>query len=72
MLIYDEYDNIREADIRMIYNLSANELRDKIQDRWLQPWNMIDMNGEIIQRFCYHKPQCDDIGVTRFVMKPKL
>ena len=72
MLIYDEYDNIREADIRMIYNLSANELRDKIQDRWLQPWNMIDMNGEIIQRFCYQKPQCDDIGVTRFVMKPKL
>jgi serine/threonine protein phosphatase PrpC len=72
MLIYDEEDNIREEDIRMIYEYSAEKLKDAIQERWLQPWDMITMAG-ITHKGCrYTKSQCDDIGVTRFVMKPKV
>jgi len=72
MLIYDEEDNIREQDIRMLYECSAEELKDTIQDRWLQPWNMTTMDGITHTGCGYSKSQCDDIGVTRFVMKPKL
>jgi serine/threonine protein phosphatase PrpC len=72
MLIYDEENNIREQDIRMIYEYSAEKLKDAIQERWLQPWDMITMAG-ITHKGCrYTKSQCDDIGVTRFVMKPKI
>jgi serine/threonine protein phosphatase PrpC len=72
MLIYDEEDNIREQDIRMMYEYSAEKLKDTIQERWLQPWDMITMNGIRHTGCGYSKSQCDDIGVTRFVMKPKL
>jgi hypothetical protein len=72
MLIYDEEDNIREQDIRMIYECSAEELKDTIQDRWLQSWDMTTMDGITHTGCGYSKSQCDDIGVTRFVMKPKV
>jgi len=72
MLIYDEEDNIREQDIRMIYEYSAEELKDTIQERWLQPWDMTTMDGITHTGCGYSKSQCDDIGVTRFVMKPKV
>jgi serine/threonine protein phosphatase PrpC len=72
MLIYDEEDNIREEDIRMIYEYSAEKLKDTIQERWLQPWNMTSIQGKTHYNCRYTKSQCDDIGVTRFVMKPKL
>jgi len=72
MLIYDEEDNIREQDIRMIYECSAEELKDTIQDRWLQPWDMTTMDGITHTGCGYSKSQCDDIGVTRFVMKSKI
>jgi len=72
MLIYDEKDNIREQDIRMLYEFSAEKLKDTIQERWLQPWDMTTMNGITHKNCRYTKSQCDDIGVTRFVMKPKI
>jgi hypothetical protein len=56
----------------MIYEYSAEKLKDTIQERWLQPWDMITMDGITHTGCGYSKSQCDDIGVTRFVMKPKL
>jgi len=72
MLMHDKHDNIVPEDILMIYELSAEDLKNKIQTRWLQPWNMIDLKGKIENNCCYSKQDCDDIGITRFVMKPKI
>lgn len=72
ILIQDAENNIRPDEIRMIYELSAEELKDKIQARWLQEWNMTDMKGQVYPPSRYTKDQCDDIAVARLVMRPKL
>jgi hypothetical protein len=56
----------------MIYELSAEELKDKIQARWLQEWLMTDIEGHTYPPARYTKDQCDDIAVARLVMRPKL
>jgi serine/threonine protein phosphatase PrpC len=72
MLWYDEQDNIVPGDIKMLYELSAEELKEKIQARWLQTWTMVTMNGKEYTNQRYTKNVCDDVGITRFVMKPKI
>lgn len=72
MLWYDEQDNIVPMDTKMIYELSAEELKNKIQARWLQPWTMVTLEGEEYHGIKYEKTECDDVGITRFVMRPKV
>lgn len=72
MLICDEEGNIIPSDIQMIYEMSAEELKNKIQRRWTSPWNMTTANGQKTTNCCYSKRDCDDIGITRFVMTPKV
>jgi serine/threonine protein phosphatase PrpC len=72
MLCYDEQNNIVPDDIRMIYELSAEDLKNRIQARWLQPWIMINMEGVKEKDVTYNKSDCDDVGITRFVMRPKI
>jgi len=71
MLICDELDQdkIREEDIRMIYELSAEELKNKIQERWGQEWMMIPLNQKE-QKSRFEKNNFDDIGVARMVIRP--
>jgi serine/threonine protein phosphatase PrpC len=71
MLICDEAGNVSETDINMIYMLSVEDLKNKIQARWLQPWDMIYLTGEKIPSCSFKKTECDDIGITRLVMRPK-
>jgi serine/threonine protein phosphatase PrpC len=71
MFIHDREDNICKEDIQMVYELSAEDLKNTIQARWLQPWNMTNMLGKTVKDCSYTKDQCDDVGVARFVMKPK-
>jgi len=71
MLWYDEENNIVPNDVKMLYELSAEELKNKIQARWLQSWTMVTMEGEEYHGINYDKSDCDDIGIIRFVMRPK-
>uniref|UniRef100_A0A6C0B4N9 protein-serine/threonine phosphatase n=1 Tax=viral metagenome TaxID=1070528 RepID=A0A6C0B4N9_9ZZZZ len=71
MLCYDEQENIVPQDTKMLYELSAEELKNKIQERWLQQWTMVSLNGEEHHGIKYEKTDCDDVGITRFVMRPK-
>ena len=71
MLCYDEQDNIIPGDIKMLYELSAEDLKVKIQARWLQVWTMSTMDGKEHQNQSYTQNMCDDVGITRFVMRPK-
>jgi hypothetical protein len=71
MLCYDDQDNLVPGDIKMLYELSAEELKEKIQDRWLQAWTMVTMDGKEHKNQSYTKDMCDDVGITRFVMRPK-
>jgi serine/threonine protein phosphatase PrpC len=70
MLCYDEADNIVSEDIQMIYELSAEDLKNKIQARWLQEWTMITMDGEEHKGIKYDISDCDDIGIARLEMRP--
>jgi len=72
MLIYDENNNIREQDIRMIYELSAESLKSTIQARWLKPWTMTSLEGDEIPNCKFKKTECDDVGVARMIIKPKI
>jgi serine/threonine protein phosphatase PrpC len=69
MLIYDE-ENIREADVRMIYELSAEEFKNKIQERWGQIWSVHLLAGRIVEQQ-WRKTDFDDVGVARMVIRPK-
>ena len=70
MLICDsiDQDKIREEDIRMIYELSAEELKNKIQERWGQEWIMRPLNQKE-QKARYEKDQFDDVGIARMVIR---
>jgi serine/threonine protein phosphatase PrpC len=70
MLWKDENDEIKEEDLKMLYSFSAEELKDKIMERWLQPWDMTNVKGESATDISYEKCDCDDIGITRFVLRP--
>ena len=71
MLINDGEDNIVQSDIEMLRDLSAEQLKNTIQARWTQPWKMLEHKNEKNPQICsYSKEQCDDIGITRLVMKP--
>jgi len=71
MLICDEIDQdkIRESDIRMIYELSAEELKNKIQERWGQEWIMRPLNQKE-QKSRFEKHHFDDVGIARMVIRP--
>ena len=71
MLICDELyqDKIREEDIRMIYELSSEELKNKIQERWGQEWIMRPLNQKE-QKSRFQKHHFDDVGVARMVIRP--
>jgi hypothetical protein len=71
MLCYDDQENIVPLDTKMLYELSAEDLKNKIQERWLQSWTMVTLDGEEHNGIKYEKTDCDDIGITRFVMRPK-
>ena len=70
MLICDsiEQDKIREEDSRMINELSAEELKNKIQERWGQEWIMRPLNQKE-QKARYEKDQFDDVGIARMVIR---
>jgi hypothetical protein len=72
MLITDSVDDIVQSDVEMLRDFSAEQLKNTIQSRWTQPWKMLEhkskKNPEI---HSYSKEQCDDIGITRLVMKPR-
>jgi hypothetical protein len=71
MLITDEEDNIIQNDIKMLRDLSAEQLKNTIQARLLQPWKMEAYQSNNPPQICsYTKEQCDDICVSRLVMKP--
>jgi serine/threonine protein phosphatase PrpC len=72
MLIKNTDDTFREQDIRMVYELSAEELKNKIMERWLQLWDMTTSDGVTHKGCQYKKSECDDVGITRFVMKPRV
>jgi len=72
MLCYDEENNVVPSDVKMLYEFSAEELKNKIQERWLQTWTMVTIEGEEHHGINYDKSDCDDIGITRFVMRPKV
>lgn len=73
MLIYEmeNMDEIRPEDIRMIYELSAEELKTRILERWLQPWDMTPLNTPTMNGVRFNKNDCDDIGIARMVIRPK-
>lgn len=71
MLISDEDDNIIESEIQMLYRMSAEELKDKIQARWLQPWDMTPLKGEKQPGVSFNKYDCDDVGITKVYIRPK-
>jgi len=71
MLWYDEEDNIVKQDLQMLHELSAEDLKNKIQARWLQPWTMVTLKGDEFSNVTYKRHECDDIGIARFVMTPK-
>ena len=71
MLITDENDNIIESEIKMLYQLTAEKLKNKIQARWLQPWDMTNLEGEKQTGVSYKKYDCDDVGITKVSIRPK-
>jgi serine/threonine protein phosphatase PrpC len=71
MLLKDENDEIKEEDLQMLYSFSAEELKNKIMSRWLQSWDMTNSLGESATDISYDKCDCDDVGITRFVLNPK-
>jgi serine/threonine protein phosphatase PrpC len=71
MLWKDDNDEVKPSDLKMLYSFSADDLKNKILSRWLQPWDMTNLNGEYAKGISYDKSDCDDIGITRFVLKPK-
>jgi serine/threonine protein phosphatase PrpC len=71
MLWKEDNDEVKSEDLQMLYSLSGEELKNKIMSRWLQPWDMTDANGESAKDISYDKCDCDDVGITRFVLKPK-
>lgn len=71
MLWKDENDDVKDSDIKMLYSFSAEDLKNKIMSRWLQPWNMTNLQGVSEKNVSYDKSECDDVGITRFVLKPK-
>jgi serine/threonine protein phosphatase PrpC len=71
MLWKDDNDDVIEDDLQMLYSLSADDLKNKIMSRWLQPWDMTNLDGEYAKGISYDKSDCDDVGITRFVLKPK-
>ena len=72
MLICDENDRnaIRAEDIRMLYELSVEELTNKIQERWGQPWTGISISGKI-SNLQWTKGEWDDVGIARMVIRSK-
>lgn len=72
MLICDEenQDNIREEDIRMIYELSSEDLKNKIQERWGQTWRVKLLSGKTVEQR-WNKWDFDDVGVARMVIHPQ-
>jgi serine/threonine protein phosphatase PrpC len=64
-----DQDKIREEDIRMIYELNAEELKNKIQERWGQEWIMRPLNQKE-QKARYEKHHFDDIGIARMIIRP--
>lgn len=71
MLLKDENDEVKDIDIKMLYSFSAEDLKNKIMSRWLQPWDMTNLQGVSEKNVSYDKSECDDVGITRFVLKPK-
>ena len=71
MLITDKHDNIIDSEIQMLYRMSAEELKNKIQARWLQPWDMTSLKGEKQLGVSYEKYDCDDVGITKVYIRPK-
>lgn len=71
MLIKDDQDNIIESEIQMLYHLSAEDLKNKIQSRWLQPWIMSSIIGEKHSGVSFTKSNCDDIGISKAWIRPK-
>jgi serine/threonine protein phosphatase PrpC len=61
MIMKDNEDEIKE-----LYGMDAEQIMNKVVDRWLQPWNMIDrLNNNPIIHYSKYKPyQCDDISVA--------
>jgi len=71
MLITDSVNDIVQSDIEMLRDFSAEQLKNTIQARWTQSWKMTMIKSNDSPQICsYSKEQCDDIGITRLVMKP--
>jgi hypothetical protein len=72
MLVCDEIDQtaIRAQDIRMLYELSAEELKNNIQNRWGQTWTVNHLSGQSSQQQ-WRKRQFDDIGIAKMVIRNK-
>lgn len=64
-------ENICAADVRMIYELPAEEFKNKIQARWGQIWSVKLLSGKTVEQQ-WNKDYFDDIGVARMVIRPKL
>jgi len=62
-------DNICAADVRMIYELSAEEFKNKIQERWGQTWNVKLLAGKTVEQQ-WNKENFDDVSVARMVIRP--
>jgi len=69
MLWKDENDVIKDTDIQMLYALSSEDLKSKIMSRWLQKWDMTDINGIQLKGASFSKEECDDVGIIKFVLK---
>jgi len=72
MLVCDETDQttIRAQDICMLYELSAEELKNNIQNRWGQIWTVNHLSGQSSQQQ-WRKRQFDDIGIAKMVIRNK-
>ena len=64
--LWDMIMKDNEEEIGELYGMNAEQIMNKVVDRWLQPWNMIDRvnNNPIIHHSKYKPYQCDDIAIV--------
>jgi len=64
--LWDMIMKDNEEEIGELYGMNAEQIMNKVVDRWLQPWNMIDrVNNNPIINYAKYKPyQCDDIAIV--------
>jgi serine/threonine protein phosphatase PrpC len=64
--LWDMVIKENEKDMLQLWGMDADAIMKQTTDRWLQPWNMVDvLNHRDTVRYAQYQPhQCDDIAVV--------